>query len=566
MLFVSTYPGVLLKKGSKGKSVEKLQQQLNDRGYPCDKDGDFGDKTLECVIKFQSENGLQPDGQVGPLTWEKLFEEIPPDEPSEKTIEVLKTIKNRTDIYHQPTPQDLEGRGIWSKDQPGGRSERIYPAFILGPRRQVDSLVRQLYRLLPTQDTAFIITDRLVQYPEEYLPYISGAKNVVLIGSFVGIGKEPGYPQWARERHDRELWQLEQSIRLAQAMNRTITSIVFAMGDSPNSAAASVRTQLQGKLDDLLDLDRYSLSHLKNPITWGADETVLMAFAQTLPDTKVLIRISNPDCKHHFDGLQESKEIVEKKLATVGLTKVNAGWDYDSTFAATTTDWDFEVAILTRRPGGSINDFQENDGVQAKFDDSFLKRYQDYSAQQRTKLAIIDGRLFNGAWDARSVLPHCDLLAFGSWGTMGNATGATLAIAKILFHAQNFIAQKQLYLEAVAHDVFANGYKEAQRSGWRNIVKDRLNFDPLPFHHKGYAEQATVEAVFELLNQHINKRMQEHFADTTCLEGGKFRFIPQLWRTFESEVHLVPPLLGDIALAGVFRKDLASKTFHPFIA
>jgi hypothetical protein len=566
MLFVSTYPGTLFRHGATGESVKAIQRELTNQGYPCDDESNFGDRTKACVIEFQSEHGLQPDGIVGPLTWEKLFKEIPPEEPSEKTIEVLKTIKSRKEIYHQPTPQDLEGRGIWSKDQPDGRSERIYPAFILGPRRQVDSLVRQLYRLLPTQDTAFIITDRLVQYPEEYLPYISGAKNVVLIGSFVGIGKEPGYPDWARERHERELWQLEQSIRLAQAMNRTITSIVFAMGDSPNSAAASVRTQLQGKLDDLLDLDRYSLSHLKNPITWGADETVLMAFAQTLPDTKVLIRISNPDCKHHFDGLQESKEIVEKKLATVGLTKINAGWDYDSTFAATTTDWDFEVAILTRRPGGSINDFQENDREQAKFDDGFLKRYQNYSAQQRTKLAIIDGRLFNGAWDARSVLPHCDLLAFGSWGTMGNATGATLAIAKILFHAKNPVAQQQLYLEAVAHDVFANGYAEAQRGA----LKARVEKTPKPdikFNHwKGYDKLSEVTKIFEILNDLVNTRMKEHFASTTCLAGREFRFIPQLWRTFESEVHLVPPGLGDIAQAGVFRKDLPPETFHPFIA
>jgi peptidoglycan hydrolase-like protein with peptidoglycan-binding domain len=50
MLFVSTYPGTLLKKGSKGESVKTLQQQLNARNYPCKDDGDFGDKTLECVI------------------------------------------------------------------------------------------------------------------------------------------------------------------------------------------------------------------------------------------------------------------------------------------------------------------------------------------------------------------------------------------------------------------------------------------------------------------------------------------------------------------------------------
>jgi hypothetical protein len=560
MLFVSTYPGTLLKKEATGASVKAVQRELTNQGYPCDDESNFGDRTLDCVVRFQTEHGLQADGIVGPLTWEKLFQEIPPDQPSEQTIAVLRAIRERTDIYHQPTFQDKAGRGIWPPAQPDGRSERVYPAFVLGPRRQVDSLVRQLGALLPTQDTAFIITDRLVQYPEEYLPYISGAGSVVLIGSFVGIGTEAGYPEWARERHERELWQLEQSIKLAQAMNRTITSIVFAMGDSPNLEAADVRTQLQSQLDNLLE--RYSLSELQKPITWGADETVLMAFAQTLPDTKVLLRISNPDCKHHYDGLRPSKEIVEQKLAAVGLTKVNSGWNFDSTLATTNTDWDFEVAILTRRPGGSINDYQSGDREQAEFDSDFLERYQDYSTQQRHKLAIIDGRLFNGAWDARSVLPDCDLLAFGSWGTMGNATGATLAIAKILFHAQNLSAQRQLYLEAVAHDVFANGYAEAQRGK----LRQRIQAAGIEWVHggDGYEKLWKVRKVFEILNNLINTRMKEHFINTNCLEGQKFRFIPQLWRTFESEVHLVPPLLEDIALAGVFRKDLAPETFHPF--
>jgi hypothetical protein len=561
MLFVSTYPGILLEQGATGDSVKVIQKELTAQGYICDHESDFGSDTLECVRRFQLEHNLQVDGIIGVLTWEKLFQEIPPEEPSADTVRVLQAIKSRKEIYHQPTFQDTAGTGIEFDDQFDKRSERVYPAFILGPRRQVDSLVRQLYALLPHRNTAFIITDRLVQYPEEYLPYISGAENVVLIGSFVGIGKGALYPDWAMKRHDRELWQLEQSIRLAQAMKRTITSIVFAMGDSPNSDAASVHLQLQERLDDLLD--RYCLSSLKRPITWGADETVLMAFAQTLPDTKVLIRISNPDCQHHYDGLQESQEIVEKKLAAIGLTKVNADWDFDLKFATANTDWDFEVAILTRRPRGIINNFQSNDTKQAKFDDAFLERYYSYSAEQRSRLAIIDGRLFNGAWDTRSVLPHCDLLAFGSWGTMGNATGATLAIAKILFHAKNPIAQQQLYLEAVAHDVFANGYAEAQRG----LLKARVEAAGIAFSHwKGYGELSEVTKVFEILNDFVNTRMQAHFMNTTCIGESKFYFNPQLWRTFESEVHLVPPLLADIAQAGVFRKDLDQGTFYPLIA
>lgn len=559
MLFVSTYPGTLLKLGVIGENVKKVQRELNNQGYPCPDNGNFDENTKQRVIQFQAEHNLAADGIVGPLTWEKLFQEIPPKEPSANTMTVLRTMKERVDIYHKPTFQDNEGRGIWPRDGIDGRSERVYPAFVLGPRRQVDSLVRQMYSLLPDQDTAFIITDRLVQYPEEYLPYISGAKNVILIGSFVG-GDDA-------ERHERELWQLKQSIRLVQAMNRTILSIVFAKGDSPQSGASNVLSQLQGKLDTLLDT--YHLSHLKKPITWGADEAVLMAFAQTLPNTKVLVRISNPNCHHHYEGGENgptSKEIVEKKLTAVGLAKVNPGWEFEPSFATTNTDWDFEVAILTRRPGGNIDDYQANDQQQTNFDADFLSRYSDYSAQQRSKLAIIDGRLFNGAWDASSALPYCDLLAFGGWGTYGNCVGSTLAVAKILFHAKNPVVQQQLYLEAVAHDVFANGYKEAQRGELRKKVQEHF-----PFVHDGklaetpdrFYNNYQITTLFAILNELVNRRMKEHFAGTDCLEGRNFHLNPQLWRTFESEVHIWPRLPEEVHQVGIYRIDLDAITFNP---
>jgi peptidoglycan hydrolase-like protein with peptidoglycan-binding domain len=550
-----------------GDSVVKLQRELTTQGYPCADEQGFGDLTEGCVIQFQSDQNLVADGKVGPLTWEKLFKEIPTNEPSVNTVAVLKTIKSRTDIYHQPTFQDNEGRGIWPTDGVDGRSERVYPAFVLGPRRQVDSLVRQMYSLLPTQDTAFIITDRLVQYPEEYLPYIAGSQNVVFIGSFGGIGLGTSYPDWAIERHKRELWQLEQSIRLAQAMQKNISLIVIAMGDSPNTQAVTVRTQLQGKLDTLLN--QYNLSHLIKPITWGADEAVLMAFAQTLPNTKVLVRISNPDCHHHYEGGENgstSKEILDKKLTTVGLTKVNPAWEFDTDFVTNNTNWDFEVAILTRRQGGSIHDYQTNDQQQAQLDTTFLNRYSQYSAQQRSKLAIIDGRLFNGAWDARSVLPYCDLLAFGSWGTMGNVIGATLAIAKILFHAKNSIAQRQLYLEAVAHDVFANGYKEAQRGALKQQVQEHFAFahnGQLSINPDIFYDEQQIAKVFKILNELVNRRMQEYFTESDCLEGRSFHFTPQLWRTFESEIHIWPRLPEEVYQVGIYRTDLNALAFDP---
>lgn len=118
------------------------------------------------------------------------------------------------------------------------------------------------------------------------------------------------------------------------------------------------------------------------------------------------------------------------------------------------------------------------------------------------------------------------------------------------------------YLEAVAHDVFANGYTEAQRGALKTQVKSAgIEFK----HWEGYDNQSEVTKVFQILNELVNTRMKTHFASTTCIGGGELHFTPQLWRTFESEVHLVPPLLGNIALAGVFRQD-SQDTFHPFIA
>jgi hypothetical protein len=469
-----------------------------------------------------------------------------------KTIDVsvadiLEEIKNSTfKVYHQPTEQDKEGLGIYPQDGVDGRSERIYPTHVLGPRRQVDSLVRQLSALLPTQDTAFIIAERFVQFPEEHLATFSKFNKAVLVQSFVGIGKADEYPDWAKARHQKELWRLEQSIRLLQAKNLPIVGVVSAMGDSSSHVAKDVRNQIEKQLHQLLD--NYDLSGLKQLITWGADELIAMAIAQTLPAIKVRIRIANNDTQLWYDALRSPHEVLAAKLPTLGLQEVEH-------------DWDFEVAILTRRKNGSIDDYQGNDSQQAALDQEFLKPYKNYSSEQRQKLTIIDGRLFNGAWNKDSVLPYSDLLAFGSWGTFGNAVGSTLAIAKVLFHAQNLVAQKQLYLEAVAHDVFANGYTEAQRGGF----KDRLKNDAgITFnHYQGYGDIAKVRKVFEVLNQYINQRMQAHFAGNSDVKDRVFRFTPQLWRTFESEVHLWPRLSGEVHKVGIYRTDLDAIAFNP---
>lgn len=69
----------LLKVGSTGPDVRHVQVMLN-RLIPAPPllvvDGIFGPKTRERVVQFQSKNGLDADGIVGPLTSKALVEAV----------------------------------------------------------------------------------------------------------------------------------------------------------------------------------------------------------------------------------------------------------------------------------------------------------------------------------------------------------------------------------------------------------------------------------------------------------------------------------------------------------
>ena len=66
----------ILKHGSRGEDVRRLQKLLNARGLcpqPIVLDGVFGPTTLEAVKKFQRQAKLPVDGIVGGKTWDRLF-------------------------------------------------------------------------------------------------------------------------------------------------------------------------------------------------------------------------------------------------------------------------------------------------------------------------------------------------------------------------------------------------------------------------------------------------------------------------------------------------------------
>jgi peptidoglycan hydrolase-like protein with peptidoglycan-binding domain len=70
------YELVLLKPGTRGTAVKKLQEKL-----AVTADGQFGAGTEKAVRDYQSKNGLKADGMAGPSTLAhmKLFKEITPD-------------------------------------------------------------------------------------------------------------------------------------------------------------------------------------------------------------------------------------------------------------------------------------------------------------------------------------------------------------------------------------------------------------------------------------------------------------------------------------------------------
>jgi N-acetylmuramoyl-L-alanine amidase len=72
----------VLQIGSQGSDVSELQAALKLLGYYSGVvDGTYSQATADAVIRFQKAAGLNPDGVMGPGTWEQLFPPIGYAEP-----------------------------------------------------------------------------------------------------------------------------------------------------------------------------------------------------------------------------------------------------------------------------------------------------------------------------------------------------------------------------------------------------------------------------------------------------------------------------------------------------
>ena len=68
----------MLKLGSRGQEVKKLQYQLNSLGYRLIPDGAFGKVTMAAVMEFQESSELSVDGIVGQMTFKAIANALYP--------------------------------------------------------------------------------------------------------------------------------------------------------------------------------------------------------------------------------------------------------------------------------------------------------------------------------------------------------------------------------------------------------------------------------------------------------------------------------------------------------
>ena len=97
-----------------GEDIKAVQNKLNSLGYNCGTaDGYYGNATRTAVISFQSAKGLTADGEVGPATWNALF-----NSSSSSGSGTLPggPIKVFIDAGHGDTDPGAVGNGLNEKD------------------------------------------------------------------------------------------------------------------------------------------------------------------------------------------------------------------------------------------------------------------------------------------------------------------------------------------------------------------------------------------------------------------------------------------------------------------
>lgn len=477
-------------------------------------------------------------------------------------------LKSNPELFGVTNEQnEIVSAGLYSRDgsKKGDfvRSENALPPFVLSGRRQTDQMVRTAYLLLPQavrQSTAFVFVDRLAQDPDSYVPYLAKKQSVVLMGTFMGLGgikaRDDAKHNALKIRHAREMFKLRSALALAKSMNLAVADVVWSIGDTHTDDAnlvalySELRLDLQARYDRIMDAA--GLASIKRSLSYGGDELAFVAFAQRAgAPIKAYVEYTDAAAKPRYDGGATAAQLVAAKFGEAGVL-----------ITATPTDAAFEFYVISRAP-----DAVENLATLA-VEAAMMARIRALPAARLAKAYIVDMRYPNGALNSDSALKSCGYLGFSGWGTGANAIGTAVGTAKLLTLNGSRAAAKRLLLEAVAHDVFANGYFEAQRGELKRRVNALSANTGVSYnHHPGYAE-ANVNAVYDIfqtVNSFVNERVKLHFSGSACLtpnEVAPIQINAQLWRNFEAETHLVG-INDGFNVPGIYRKPLIPNAGNP---
>jgi peptidoglycan hydrolase-like protein with peptidoglycan-binding domain len=117
------YELVLLKEGTRGQAVKKLQEKLG-----VGADGQFGTGTEKALRDYQAKNGLAADGMAGPATLAqmKLFKEI--------TADTVKSSQIPASAVPEPAPT------------PAGSTQRPVVSAQMGGTRSIWDTIKSVFK------------------------------------------------------------------------------------------------------------------------------------------------------------------------------------------------------------------------------------------------------------------------------------------------------------------------------------------------------------------------------------------------------------------------------------
>lgn len=96
----------------RGEDVIAVQERLRALSFTSGaSDGIYGPRTEGAVRQFQSAQGLRPDGMVGPLTWNRLFE-VQPERDYKKRLAVLLPEMTQSHTFRDSVSWVLTAKGI----------------------------------------------------------------------------------------------------------------------------------------------------------------------------------------------------------------------------------------------------------------------------------------------------------------------------------------------------------------------------------------------------------------------------------------------------------------------